>query len=72
MDLTADQLAQVQTPTLLVFADDDPMGGAPIGQLVADLMVDAELHVVDGGLEPTTSVTRSSRDRHRSHREPSR
>lgn len=50
--LTADQLAHIQTPTLLVFAADDPMGGAPIGQRVADVMADAELHVVEGGHAP--------------------
>lgn len=50
--LTADQLARIQTPTLLVFAVDDPMGGAAIGERVADVMADAELHVVDGGHAP--------------------
>ena len=50
--LTADQLAQIQTPTLLVFGADDPMGGAPIGERVSDLMADAELHIVDGGHAP--------------------
>jgi pimeloyl-ACP methyl ester carboxylesterase len=50
--LTTDHLARIQAPTLLVFASDDPMGAAPIGQRVADAIVDAELHVVDGGHAP--------------------
>ena len=50
--LTADHLARIQAPTLLVFASDDPMGAAPIGQRVADAIVDAELHIVDGGHAP--------------------
>ncbi len=50
--LTADQLAHIKTPTLLVFAVDDPMGGEAIGKRVADAMADAELHVVEGGHAP--------------------
>jgi pimeloyl-ACP methyl ester carboxylesterase len=50
--LTAHQLARIQAPTLLVFANDDPMGAAPIGQRMADAMVDAELHTVEGGHAP--------------------
>jgi pimeloyl-ACP methyl ester carboxylesterase len=52
MALTADQLARIQAPTLLVFADDDPMGAAPVGALVAEAMIDAELHLVEGGHAP--------------------
>ncbi len=50
--LTADQLAQIRAPTLLVFAADDPMGAADVGRRVADAMADAELHVVEGGHAP--------------------
>jgi pimeloyl-ACP methyl ester carboxylesterase len=50
--LTADQLAGIQAPTLLVFADHDPMGAAPIGRRMADTLVDAELHIVEGGHAP--------------------
>lgn len=50
--LTPDQLARVRAPTLLVFAEDDPMGGASVGEHVAAAMVDAELHVVEGGHAP--------------------
>ncbi len=50
--LTSHHLARIQAPTLLVFADDDPMGAAPTGRRVADAIVDAELHIVDGGHAP--------------------
>ncbi len=50
--LTADHLARIQAPTLLVFANDDPMGSTPIGRRMADAMADAELHIVDGGHAP--------------------
>jgi len=50
--LTADHLARIQAPTLLVFANDDPMGSTPVGQRMADAMADAELHIVDGGHAP--------------------
>ena len=50
--LTADHLSRIHAPTLLVFANDDPMGAAPIGQRMADAITDAELHIVDGGHAP--------------------
>ena len=50
--LTADHLARIPAPTLLVFANDDPMGSTPIGQRMADAMADAELHIVGGGHAP--------------------
>jgi pimeloyl-ACP methyl ester carboxylesterase len=52
MALTADQLARIEAPTLLVFAVDDPMGAATVGQRMAETMIDAELHIVDGGHAP--------------------
>jgi pimeloyl-ACP methyl ester carboxylesterase len=52
MALTADQLVRIKTPTLLVFARDDPMGAAPIGQRMANTMTNAELHITDGGHAP--------------------
>jgi pimeloyl-ACP methyl ester carboxylesterase len=52
LSLSADQLAGVRAPTLLVFARDDPMGGPAVGDRVAAAMFDAELHVVDGGHAP--------------------
>ena len=52
MALTANQLARIHAPTLLVFAKRDPMGAAPIGLRMAETMNDAELHLVDGGHAP--------------------
>ena len=46
--LAAYQLARIQAPTLLVFAENGRMGAAPIGSRMAD----AELHTVDGGHAP--------------------
>lgn len=50
--LTAEQLAMIEVPTLLVFATNDPMGGPSVGERVAAAMPDAELHIVDGGHAP--------------------
>ncbi|MEE8600672.1 alpha/beta fold hydrolase [Euzebya tangerina] len=50
--LRAEQLAAIHTPTLLVFARDDPMGGPAVGRRMADAMPNAELHIVDGGHAP--------------------
>lgn len=50
--LTAEQLATIDLPTLLVFANDDPMGGPSVGERVAAAMPDADLHIVDGGHAP--------------------
>lgn len=50
--LTPDQLGQVKQPSLLVFGKDDPMGAAPVGEQLAEVLPDAELHVVDGGHAP--------------------
>lgn len=50
--LTEDRLESIDKPTLLVFSRNDPMGAAPIGRRMADAMMDAELHIVDGGHAP--------------------
>jgi pimeloyl-ACP methyl ester carboxylesterase len=50
--LTADQLARIEVPTLLVFATGDPMGAASVGERVAQVIPGSELHVVDGGHAP--------------------
>lgn len=50
--IDAGQLAAIDTPTLLVFARNDPMGGPDTGAAVAAAMPDVELHVVDGGHAP--------------------
>lgn len=52
MALTADQLALVEQPSLLILGADDPMGAAPVGARIVDALPDAELHIVDGGHAP--------------------
>jgi pimeloyl-ACP methyl ester carboxylesterase len=52
MALTADQLGRIEAPSLLIFARDDPMGSAQVGQRVAEALRSAKLHVVDGGHAP--------------------
>lgn len=47
--LTESQLAAVEQPSLLVFADRDPMGSACAGRRMADALPDAELHIGEGG-----------------------
>lgn len=50
--MDTEQLAAVHIPTLLVFAEDDPMGGPHVGQRVATAMPNAQLHIVEGGHAP--------------------
>lgn len=52
MALTAELLGQVHQPSLLVFATNDPMGAAPVGERVAAALPRAELHMVEGGHVP--------------------
>lgn len=52
MALSAEQLGAIEAPTLLVFAENDPMGGPEIGRRAASAMQNAELHVVPGGHAP--------------------
>lgn len=47
--LTDIELAAVEQPSLLVFADRDPFGSAHAGQRMADALPDAELHISAGG-----------------------
>jgi 2-hydroxy-6-oxonona-2,4-dienedioate hydrolase/4,5:9,10-diseco-3-hydroxy-5,9,17-trioxoandrosta-1(10),2-diene-4-oate hydrolase len=50
--LTAEQLSQLLQPVQLLWADDDPFGGVDVGKRAAELIPDAELHVVPGGHAP--------------------
>jgi pimeloyl-ACP methyl ester carboxylesterase len=50
--LTAEQLSGLRHPVQLLWADDDPFGDVEVGGRVADLIPDAELHVVPGGHAP--------------------
>lgn len=50
--LGVDELKRIRQPSLLIFATNDPMGSASVGRRLADALVDAELHIVDGGHAP--------------------
>ena len=50
--LTSDHLGQVKQPSLLLFAAGDPMGAVPVGEQVAEALLHAELHIIDGGHAP--------------------
>jgi pimeloyl-ACP methyl ester carboxylesterase len=47
-DLT-DQIPQIVCPTLLLWGDSDPISPVAVGQRLAALLPDAQLHVVAGG-----------------------
>lgn len=47
--LTASQLSAVEQPSLLVFADRDPMGSRPAGRRMAECLPDSELRFTEGG-----------------------
>lgn len=47
--LTESQLSAVEQPSLLVFADRDPMGSARAGRRMAAALPDAELQIGEGG-----------------------
>jgi pimeloyl-ACP methyl ester carboxylesterase len=47
--LTKFQLSAIDQPSLLVFADEDPMGSEPAGRRMAKALPDAELHISEGG-----------------------
>lgn len=50
--LTADELARVRHPVQLVWGDRDPFGSLAVARRAAELIPDAELHVVSGGHAP--------------------
>jgi pimeloyl-ACP methyl ester carboxylesterase len=47
--LTESQLSAVDKPSLLIFADDDPMGSERAGRRMAKALPDAELRIAAGG-----------------------
>ena len=53
-DLT-DRLASVQTPTLLIFGDADPISPVPVGQFLRDRLPDARLEIIPGGTHDMTT-----------------
>lgn len=52
MGLTAEQLAAIRQPTLLVWGRRDPFGPPAIGERMAETQPDARLQVVEGGHAP--------------------
>ncbi|HEY1358658.1 MAG TPA: alpha/beta hydrolase [Thermoleophilaceae bacterium] len=47
--LTESELSAVRQPSLLVFANQDPMGSVWTGRRMAEILPDAELHISEGG-----------------------
>ena len=52
MRLTAKQLARIMQPTLMFWGENDPFGPVEIGERMANVMPNAQLHVVGGGHAP--------------------
>lgn len=50
--LTAEELARIEHPALLVWGEDDPFGPPEVGERMVDVMPSAELAVVPGGHAP--------------------
>jgi pimeloyl-ACP methyl ester carboxylesterase len=50
--ITADELGRLRGQVQIVWGDRDPFGGPEIGRRAAELIPDAELHVVPGGHGP--------------------
>jgi pimeloyl-ACP methyl ester carboxylesterase len=50
--LTAEQLSLLRQPVQLIWADDDPFGRVEVGQQAAEIIPDAEFHIVPGGHAP--------------------
>lgn len=50
--LTAERLAGVTQPVQLIWGDHDPFGSPAVGRRAAQIIGDAECHVVDGGHGP--------------------
>jgi pimeloyl-ACP methyl ester carboxylesterase len=50
--ITADELSRLRVHVQIVWGERDPFGGPEIGQRAAELIPDAELHVVPGGHGP--------------------
>jgi pimeloyl-ACP methyl ester carboxylesterase len=53
--LTANQLARITQPVQLIWGEDDPFGPPEVGERAAQIIPDAELHVIPGGHGPWLS-----------------
>ncbi len=52
IELTADQLAEIEQPIQMIWGDHDPFGPPSVGEKVARIVPGARLHVVPGGHGP--------------------
>lgn len=52
MALTAEQLARLTQPVRVIWGEDDPFGSAAIGRRAAEIIPEAEFHLVPGGHAP--------------------
>lgn len=52
VELTADQLRQIRHRVRLIWGERDPFGSVEVGRRTADLIPDADYHVVPGGHAP--------------------
>lgn len=59
LNLSAEQLAQIEHPTLFFWGNNDPFGGPEIGQRIVDIMPNAELQLLEGGHAPWLSNAKS-------------
>lgn len=50
--LTAEQLAKLRHPVQLIWGEKDPFGSVDVARRAADLLPDAELHIIPGGHGP--------------------
>jgi pimeloyl-ACP methyl ester carboxylesterase len=50
--ITADELSRLRVHVQIVWGDRDPFGGPEIGRRAAELIPDAEFHVIPGGHGP--------------------
>ena len=50
--LTAEDLARIEQPALLVWGEDDPFGPPAVGERMVEVMPSAELEIVPGGHAP--------------------
>jgi pimeloyl-ACP methyl ester carboxylesterase len=53
--LTAEELAHITQPVQLIWGEEDPFGSPAVGERVATIVEDAELHVLPGGHVPWLS-----------------
>jgi pimeloyl-ACP methyl ester carboxylesterase len=48
-EFSAEQLAQIKVPVLLLWGDQDPLSHVTVGQYLSEIFENAQLHVIQGG-----------------------